>query len=117
VDQGWDPRSEATFEQAAKSNLSDEDYGMLEVGEDEYILEAAENQGLDWPFSCRAGACTNCASILVEGEVEMDNQQILSDEEVEEEDIFVSCIATRASDHVKMVYNAKQMDGLQNRVI
>ena len=117
VDQGWDPRSEATFEQAAKSNLSEEDYGMLEVGEDEYILEAAEDQGLDWPFSCRAGACTNCASILVEGEVEMDNQQILSDEEVEEEDIFVSCIATRASDHVKMVYNAKQMDGLQNRVI
>ena len=117
VDRGWDPQSEAAFDRAENSDLSDEDYGTLEVGEDEYILEAAEDQGLDWPYSCRAGACTNCASILVEGEVDMDNQQILSDEELEDENVFLSCIATRESDTIKMVYNAKRMDRLQNRVI
>ena len=105
------------FEQAADADLGDEDYGTLEVNQGEYILEAAEAQGYDWPFSCRAGACANCAAIVKQGDIDMDMQQILSDEEVSEKNVRLTCIGSPTADEVKIVYNAKHLDYLQNRVI
>lgn len=116
-DQGWSVEDDDLFEKAADAGLDAEDYGTIDVNESEYILEAAEAQGYDWPFSCRAGACANCASILKEGEIDMDMQQILSAEEVEERDVRLTCIGSPAADEVKIVYNAKHLDYLQNRVI
>ena len=116
-DQGWDIYADDLFETAADAGLDEEDYGELEVNESEYILEAAEAQGYDWPFSCRAGACTNCAAIVREGEIDMDMQQILSDEEVDDKNVRLTCIGSPAADTVKIVYNAKHLDYLQNRVI
>ncbi len=117
TDRAWDPRDGEAFTRAATSDLPPEDYGTIEVEQDEYILDAAEAAGLDWPSSCRAGACTNCAAVVVEGEIDMEMQQILSDEEVEQEDVVLTCIGTPASDRVKLLYNAKHRDRLQNRVI
>ena len=116
-DEGWSVEDDDLFEKAADADFDDEDYGTLEVNESEYILEAAEAQGYDWPFSCRAGACANCASILKKGEIDMDMQQILSAEEVDERDVRLTCIGSPAADEVKIVYNAKHLDYLQNRVI
>ncbi|AKH96639.1 ferredoxin Fer [Halanaeroarchaeum sulfurireducens] len=116
-DQGWDLDDDDIFEKAADAGFDDEDYGTLDVADGEYILEAAEAQGFDWPFSCRAGACANCAAILKEGEIDMDMQQILSDEEVEDEGVRLTCIGSPAEDDVKIIYNAKHLDYLQDRVI
>ena len=116
-DHGLDMDDDDLFESAADADLDAEDYGSLEVNQGEYILEAAEAQGYDWPFSCRAGACANCAAIVLEGEIDMDMQQILSDEEVEEKNVRLTCIGSAAEDEVKIVYNAKHLDYLQNRVI
>ncbi|ACM57753.1 ferredoxin [Halorubrum lacusprofundi ATCC 49239] len=116
-DHGWSMDDDDLFEEAADADLDAEDYGSLDVNQGEYILESAEAQGYDWPFSCRAGACANCASIVMEGDIEMDMQQILSDEEVEEKNVRLTCIGSPATDEVKIVYNAKHLDYLQNRVI
>ncbi|ERG98841.1 MAG: ferredoxin [Haloquadratum sp. J07HQX50] len=116
-DHSWDMDDEALFEKAADAGLGSEDYGSLEVNQSEYILEAAEAQGYDWPFSCRAGACANCAAIVKEGEIDMDMQQILSNEEVDEKDVRLTCIGSPATDSIRIVYNAKHLDYLQNRVI
>ncbi|MFB6162302.1 MAG: ferredoxin Fer [Halococcoides sp.] len=116
-DQGWDIEDDDLFEKAADLDLGETEHGSLEVAEGEYILESAEAQGFDWPFSCRAGACANCAAIVTEGEVDMDMQQILSDEEIEDKGVRLTCVGTPETDEVKIVFNAKHLDFLQNRVI
>ena len=116
-DEGWELDDDDLFDKAADAGFGDEDYGELDVNEGEYILEAAEAQGFAWPFSCRAGACANCAAIVKEGDIDMDMQQILSDEEVDEKKVRLTCIGSPAADDVKIVYNAKHLDYLQNRVI
>ncbi|PCJ50603.1 MAG: phenylacetic acid degradation protein [Gammaproteobacteria bacterium] len=46
------------------------------------ILDAALYEGADLPFSCKAGVCSTCKAQLIKGEVEMDQNHSLTDEEV-----------------------------------
>ncbi len=41
----------------------------LNVPDDRYILQSAEKQGVELPFSCRNGACTTCAVRVQAGEI------------------------------------------------
>lgn len=116
-DFGWALDDDDLFEKAAAEDLSEVDHGSIEVAEGEYVLEEAETAGYDWPFRCRGGICSNCAAILVEGEIEMHGNQILSEEEVEEQDVRLTCIGTPKSDFIRLVYNAKHLDYLQDRVM
>lgn len=55
----------------------------LSLTGDTTILDAALKQGADLPYACKGGMCCTCKAKLLEGEVTMDVQWGLEEEEVE----------------------------------
>lgn len=106
-DYSWDIDDDDLFEKAHDADLNFEDFGRIEVGIDESILEAAEKRGFQWPFACRGGACSNCVVILKEGEIAMPGNTILSDEMIEQYDARLTCVGVPITESIKLIYNAK----------
>ncbi len=70
------------------------------------ILDAALAQGADLPFACKGGVCTTCKAKLIEGQIEMEVNYGLEQDEVEA-GFILTCQSHPRSERVKVDFDVK----------
>ena len=86
-----------------KITCDDIDYN-IETSKDLTILELALENDIDAPYSCQGGICSTCLARLVKGSVTMDNNQILTDDEVEG-GLILTCQSRITSNQIEVSYD------------
>lgn len=71
---------------------------------DEKLLDVLLDAGVEAPFSCREGHCGACAATRVDGEVEMEINDVLEPDDLADGLILV-CQSRPLSDSVEVTYD------------
>lgn len=103
-------KQQATDNSGPKSNITVKLDGRtfdFDLGyNSENILDAALKQGADLPFACKGGVCCTCKAKLLEGEVEMEVNWGLEQEEVEQ-GFILTCQSHPVTEKVVVDFDIK----------
>jgi ferredoxin len=83
-----------------KVRLINQEIGLdktIEVPENEYILDIAEDNDIRLPSGCKQGECSACVAKLIEGEVDLSEQKFLQPSEIEA-GYTLTCVVSPTSD-------------------
>ena len=84
--------------------IDDEEYEFELSSNGKNILQAAQDEGADVPFSCKGGVCCTCRAKIMEGSASMDMNFSLEESEIEE-GFVLTCQAHPTSDKIVVSFD------------
>ncbi|WP_406641670.1 2Fe-2S iron-sulfur cluster-binding protein [Pectobacterium brasiliense] len=83
----------------------------ITCSDDTYILDAAEQAGIDLPYSCRAGACSSCACTVISGSYQDSDQSFLNT--AQQGMYILSCVTYPSSDMTIMSHSEDELMSME----
>ena len=80
----------------------------IECAGNKFILEAAEDNNIDLPYSCRAGSCSTCLGKVESGSVEQPDQTFLDEDQIAS-GFVLTCVAYPTADSTILTHEEENL--------
>jgi ferredoxin len=80
----------------------------IECPDDKFILEAAEDNNIELPYSCRAGSCSTCLGKVTKGSLDQPDQTFLDEDQIAA-GFALTCVAYPTSDSTVLTHEEENL--------